>query len=147
MRSKDPSGVLSELTHSYDTFLNAGIKNHGHTISVCAFFFGRKWEFTCGVCVCVCVCISMLKAVYKTLDLCLYSLLKGASKIILFKRTVLEEKLILACLNYLSIPPPFIEYTVRDSEQYSPRQPLPVLLNVLSSKFWKYIVNICYIKK
>lgn len=46
--------------------------------------------------------------------------MKGASKILLFKRTVIEEKLILACLNYLSIPPPFIENAVGDSEQYSP---------------------------
>lgn len=64
-----------------------------------------------------------------------FSLLEGALKIIFFKRTVVEKQLILASLNYSSIPPPFIEYTVGDSEQYSPRQSLPALLNMLSSKF------------
>lgn len=28
------------------------------------------------------------------------------------KRTVIEEELILVCVNYSSIPPPLIEYTV-----------------------------------
>lgn len=45
MRSKDPCGVFSELTYSYDTFLSTIIKKHwggGEIVSVCAFFFERK---------------------------------------------------------------------------------------------------------
>lgn len=38
----------------------------------------------------------MLKAVDETIDLCLYNILKGTSKIILFKGAVAEEQLILA---------------------------------------------------
>ena len=142
MRSKDPSGALSGLTYSYDTFLSTGIKNHGRdSLCVCILFWKKMRVYMA----CVCVCISMLKAVYETIDLCIVFWKRPQR--LCFERTVIEEKLILACLNYLSFPPPFIEYTVGDSEQCSPRQSLPVLLNILSSKFWKYIVNICYIKK
>lgn len=66
---------------------------------------GENGSFTWCVCRGGYVFACMLKAVYETIDLCLYSLLKGAPKMILFKRTVLEDQLILVCLNPLSIPP------------------------------------------
>lgn len=54
---------------------------------------------------------NLSKVVYETIDLCfLHSFERGLDDYT--KRTVIEEELILVCINYSSIPPPFIEYTV-----------------------------------
>lgn len=58
----------------------------------------------------MCQCVQVfLKAAYKTKNK-LYNLLTEASKITFFKRTIMEEQLILSWLNYSSILAPFIEY-------------------------------------
>lgn len=75
MRSKDPCGVFSELTHSYDTFLSTIIKKHWgrwgdyyYYYYQCVYSSLEENEGLYGVC--MCVCISMLKAIYETIDLC-----------------------------------------------------------------------------
>lgn len=44
MRSKDPSGVLSELTYSNDTFLSTGIKHNCREVGPTLCVFISLWK-------------------------------------------------------------------------------------------------------